>query len=361
MYALPSPRRQLQYRTVWRSAITGLCTGALYAIAQSLLISHRDARQTVLNGLLAGFLIGASVGAAEAFLFPNRFRRRPFVLLRLARNVLYATASAGWLLVVVVASRMYFEHRPLPDALHDYLSFGHFGVDVLAAISLSFFLVAMQQITTLHGPGQLAKFIAGTYHQPREVDRIFLFVDMKSSTTIAETLGNLTYSRFVQDFFYDLTDAILATGAEVYQYVGDEIVLAWPLRVGTERAQCVRCFYLMQDAIAARHEAYLAEYGYFPTFKAGLHGGRVVVTWVGEVKKEIVYHGDVLNTTARIQALCNELHQELLISETLLHQLGPLPYVRATHLTTLRLRGKSQEVSLYGLRRVGAGEMVEVE
>lgn len=353
MHALPSPRRQLQYRQVFRSAQTGLLVGLAYAVVQSLLAEH-DARQTVLNGLLAGFFIGASVGVVEAFWLPVRFRRLPFGWLQLARTLLYWGFSAFWLLMVVLNSRMYFAGLSLAGAWHHYLTAGHFRVDLIFAVLFSFLLGGLQQITTLHGPGQLLKFVNGTYHQPREVERIFMFVDMKSSTTIAETLGNLTYSRFIQDFFYDLTDAILATRAEVYQYVGDEIVLAWPMATGRQRAQCIRCFYLMQDAIEARRTGYLTDYGYFPTFKAGLHGGRVVVTWVGEVKKEIVYHGDVLNTTARIQALCNELGQELLISETLLQQLGPLPYVRATYLSTLRLRGKTQEVSLYGLRRAEA-------
>jgi adenylate cyclase len=353
MHTLPSPRRQLQYRQVFRSAQTGLLVGLAYAVVQSLLAEH-DARQIVLNGLLAGFFIGASVGVVEASWFPVRFRRLPFGWLLLARTLLYSAFSAFWLLIIVLSSRIRFEGFSLGGAWHHYLTAGHFRVDLIFAVLFSFVLGGLQQITTLHGPGQLLKFVSGTFHQPREVERIFMFVDMKSSTTIAETLGNLTYSRFVQDFFYDLTDAILATQAEVYQYVGDEIVLAWPLAANRERAQCIRCFYLMQDAIQARRAAYLAEYGYFPTFKAGLHGGRVVVTWVGEVKKEIVYHGDVLNTTARIQALCNELKQELLISETLLLQLGHLPYVRATYLTTLRLRGKTQEVSLYGLHRAEA-------
>jgi adenylate cyclase len=357
MYSLPPARRQLQYRSVGLSALMGLTIGGVYAGIQSV-ISGRSFYQTLITGLLVGFCIGASIGLGEAFVLPDKFRRQPFVFLLLARTLLYSVAGGCWLIIAVVASRMYFVHLAPGAALHDYLTAGRFHLDFFFSVLFSFVLVSAQQITTLHGPGQLLKFVAGTYHQPHEVERIFMFVDMKSSTSIAEALGNLTYSRFVQDFFYDLTDAILATGAEVYQYVGDEIVLAWPLQQGRHNAQCVRCFYLMQDAIAARRDAYCRQYGYFPHFKAGLHAGRVVVTWVGEVKREIVYHGDVLNTTARIQALCNELHQELLISETLLNQLDKLPYVKATHLSTLRLRGKQQEVSLYGLHRIGVPEPV---
>jgi adenylate cyclase len=64
-----------------------------------------------------------------------------------------------------------------------------------------------------------------------------------------------------------------------------------------------------------------------------------------------VYHGDVLNTTARIQSLCNELGQELLISEDLLTQLPPLSGVVAEFISTLNLRGRQQAISLHGLTR----------
>jgi len=63
---------------------------------------------------------------------------------------------------------------------------------------------------------------------------------------------------------------------------------------------------------------YLDLYGVYPEFKAGLHAGKVVVTWIGDIKKEIVYHGDVLNTTSRLEAECNRYNQTLLVSEFIL-------------------------------------------
>ena len=128
-------------------------------------------------------------------------------------------------------------------------------------------IIALQQISSLHGPGQLFNLVRGKYHRPQEVDRIFMFIDVKSSTTIAEELGNLRYSQFIQDFFLDLTDGIVLTKAEVYQYVGDEVVLTWPLPVGLRKAQCVRCFFLLQRSLEARKDSYLRQYGYYPASK----------------------------------------------------------------------------------------------
>jgi adenylate cyclase len=66
----------------------------------------------------------------------------------------------------------------------------------------------------------------------RRVKRIFLFIDLKSSTSIAESLGNLRYSEFLIDYYDDMTDAILMSKAEIYQYIGDEIVLTWSFARG---------------------------------------------------------------------------------------------------------------------------------
>jgi adenylate cyclase len=47
-------------------------------------------------------------------------------------------------------------------------------------------------------------------------------------------------------------------------------------------------------------------------FKAGLYFGKVVSAQIGDLKREIVYNGDVLNTTARIQAECNTYQRDCL-------------------------------------------------
>lgn len=346
---LTAPRRQLRVPIIRRYALRGMVLGAIYSVLRTGLLQQEVL--LVVRHALIGLGIGLSVGLSEAFVLGSNFRHKPFLFLLLVRTLLYTAVAALWLLLGVGLLYSHYQHLTYGAALTQYVQYGTFALDVGVSLLFCMFIVGLQQISSLHGPGELFNFIWGRYHQPREVERIFMFVDVKSSTTIAEELGNLRYSRFIQDFFSDLTDGLMLTKAEIYQYVGDEVVLTWPLEVGLSKAQCVRCFFLMQRSIEARKHVYLREYGHYPRFKAGLHGGRVVVTWVGEVKREIVYHGDVLNTTARIQSLCNELGQELLISQDLLTQLPPLASVQAAYLSTLQLRGRQQSISLYGLTR----------
>ena len=58
-------------------------------------------------------------------------------------------------------------------------------------------------------------------------DRAFMFLDLKSSTHLAEKLEHVSYSRLVQDCYAELTVPLIQYNAEVYQYVGDEVVLTW--------------------------------------------------------------------------------------------------------------------------------------
>ncbi|MGB3636487.1 MAG: adenylate/guanylate cyclase domain-containing protein, partial [Rivularia sp. (in: cyanobacteria)] len=108
---------------------------------------------------------------------------------------------------------------------------------------------------------------------------------------------------------------------EVYQYIGDEIVISWKLKNGLERNYCLQCFFDMKADLIKRQDAYLQKYGVFPDFKAALHFGEVTTGEIGALKKEIFFTGDVLNTTARIQGLCNEYNVDLLVSKVLIDQL----------------------------------------
>jgi adenylate cyclase len=105
----------------------------------------------------------------------------------------------------------------------------------------------------------------------------------------------------------------------------------------------------MKVIIEDNKHKYMAKYGVYPEFKAGMHGGQVIVTWIGELKKEIVYIGDVLNTTARIQEHCKQLEKEFLISEDLLNRLSGLDKVKASFVEEIIPRGKDEAIKLYSL------------
>ena len=197
-----------------------------------------------------------------------------------------------------------------------------------------------------YGPGQARALLLGKYFNPRKEQRIFMFLDIRSSTTIAEQLGEEKYFGFVSDFFRDITSPVLAARGEFYQYVGDEAVISWKMHRGLSNANCLRCFFAIQDHIASKANHYQQAYGVVPEFKAGVHAGPVTAGEIGVVKKDVVFSGDVLNTTARIQAECNKLGSDLLVSNELLNQIDRIDGLAVRSVGELELRGKSKPVAI---------------
>ena len=90
---------------------------------------------------------------------------------------------------------------------------------------------------------------------------------------MAEQLGDETYHELLKDFFSDITNPILDNNGEIYQYVGDEVIVAWKYEDGIKDNQCVKCFFDIKVHINNLREKYLKRYGLVPAFKAGIHCG----------------------------------------------------------------------------------------
>lgn len=189
-------------------------------------IDKRDIAGPTLRGMLIGFLVGTTIGLCEEFLFLDRFRRKSYLFLLLFRTVVYSVILVFYELLVNSASNFLTKDLSMGKSIYSAFYRENLPRDLSIIAIVSTTLIAMLQIRRLHRPGDLIKYVIGKYHLPEEVNKIFLFIDLKSSTTIAEKLGNTKYSSFLIDYFHDMTGAILMSKAEIYQYIGDEIILS---------------------------------------------------------------------------------------------------------------------------------------
>jgi len=208
-----------------------------------------------------------------------------------------------------------------------------------------------KQIDLKFGPGNLLNLLVGRFHHPQQDHRIFMFLDMKSSTTIAEKLGHIQVSRLIQDCFTDLT-IVRDYKAEIYQYVGDEAVLSWSLANGLENLNCIKAYFEFQNLLEKRGDFYKEKYGIVPFFKAGLNVGDVTVAEVGQIKREIAFHGDTLNTAARIEGMCNDYDKGLLISQSLKELMEDQEEFQINMVGEVVLRGKTQPLKIYSIDEI---------
>jgi adenylate cyclase len=176
-----------------------------------------------------------------------------------------------------------------------------------------------------------------------------MFIDLEGSTTLAERLGSARYFALLQRFVDDLTEPILEAEGEIYQYAGDEIVVTWTLDAGTRQANCVRCFFEMRQAVARGVDGYRRDFGAVPSFRGGLHGGRVTAGELNDLRRQIVFVGDILNTAARLEEYAKRANLDLVVSGTLLQRIALPRGIEATRCGDLELRGKEARVAAWSI------------
>ena len=305
---------------------------------------------SIIIGIVAG-LIG---GSLIVFFWENWLRTKSYGWSLL--NMLWSYTLV-YLMVSIISELFLPSIEPSDSLIHSdswedlwsLITSLSFIQNYLAWLLIVIFTLIALLVNDKYGPGVFVSFILGKYFHPKREERIFMFLDLRGATTIAEQLGESEYFNFLKDVFRDSTPEILNSKGEIYQYVGDEIVISWKKDSGTLNANCLQCFFDIQQRLLDKASYYREIYnGIVPEFKAGLHFGFVMVGEIGIVKRDIAYSGDVLNTAARIQSKCNELGVNILISKNLLVKLGSLPNAFKTReIGEIDLRGKQHSLMLY--------------
>lgn len=224
-------------------------------------------------------------------------------------------------------------------------SFAFWSIVIYAGLGMTVAII-ISEFAEYLGVEQFYKYLKGEYNRPNEEDRIFLFMDMKGSTTIAEQLGHVRYFELIKRSYEVMTNAILFHGGEIYQYVGDEVVLTWNTRTSRSFDQSIHCFEGITQSLIASKEAFIKEFGLAPEFKAGAHVGTVTSGEIGVLKRDIVYTGDVLNTASRIQGVCNQFSASLLVSKAIVDKCS-FSESHFTLVDEMILRGKQEKVLVY--------------
>ena len=221
------------------------------------------------------------------------------------------------------------------------------GLVVSVMAMVMFFMILLRQAQLLIGERNFRDIGLGRYRRPRTEERFFLFVDIVGSTPVAERLGPLAVHRYLDRIFQLASDPIDDHGGDVYQYVGDEIVVTWTVPEGRGEARPLACFFAIEAALASAAPDFEREFGTVPTLRAALHAGEVVTGEIGGSRRAIVFHGDVMNTTSRIENATRDLGRSFLVSEDALRRVeGAEDYV-LEDLGPLQLRGRQAAMRVY--------------
>ena len=295
--------------------------------------------------------VGLLIGFIEIKYLDHLFMHQNFAIRFICKLLIY---SVLFLIIIFITYPLavslelntdIMDRRVWEKYIQYFTSVTHLStaLQLATALVLSLFYT---EISEFIGQGVFLNFVTGKYHTPVEEERIFMFVDMKSSTSIAEQLGHQQYFKLLRAYYACFSEAIIQYEGEIYQYVGDEIILSWKYRSDQTDRRCIDCFFAMHQQLNSRKSFFKQKFGMIPGFKAGLHYGKVTTGEIGDIKKEILFTGDVLNATARIQSLCNTYKVSLLASVDLVSQLNLGSAYRVKTLGEVELRGKTEKKQL---------------
>jgi adenylate cyclase len=314
--------------------------------------------QGALGGAINAVIVIGAISSAEIFLRPTRLgdalERAPFLVTFAVKLLVY-----GIVIVLVVRGKpgprlaaigaaplvgpdlAWATYREIQGPTAHAMAMWLFGVGVA---------IFVLQMGRLIGYRTLGDILFGRYHRPRTEERFFLFIDIAGSTPLAERVGSAMIHRFLSEIFRVASPAIDDHGGEVYQYVGDEIVITWLVSEGRDGAQPLSCFFAVEEALQRRAADVEREFGAMPRLRAALHAGPVITGEVGGSRRAIVFHGDVMNTTARLEQATRELDRQFLVSGDALERLADLGSFAFEDLGLQRLRGRAAALHMYAVK-----------
>lgn len=340
----PRTRQKLKLLTaiIAASAVVGLGYSALLGQILGFEITF----DVLWRFAVQGVLLGGFFGVAQLFYFQGgpgeRFRRLPIIVEIIGQGLI----STGLLtLALFLGAVLLFRERFVKeDVVEDFVR------DIFFAFCIAMIIQFVLTVRSMIGGRVLRNLLVGHYHRPVREERIFMFLDIAGSTAIAERLGDVEAHSLISRFFFDVAQPTADFGGETHSYIGDEVIITWPMAEGLRNAACLKCCFAIAERFKQRAQFYQDQFGMVPNYRIGLHSGSVVAGECGDDKREIVYIGDTVNTTARIQEYCKKVDRNLLISGDLVERLVLPAEISVERMGSVQLRGKAKDIEIYAAR-----------
>ncbi len=342
-------RRRFEMRRVTVVLVAALFSGfvgwAYGAVFYGEYLNVDDAADPY-RGFRTGAMIGFIAAAIELYYIRSVRRswiRRVAFLPGLIVRIVVITIIIRAVLLINTGISNWLANEPL----YSDLTAGDEFRDTLFSLLFVLVFVTLSQLSAIIGFKRFVNLVVGRYFKPVAEERIFLFVDLIDSTPLARRLGDVQFHQFLSDFFHQLDMAVVRFGGEIVSYVGDCVIVTWPITGDSKRdTRVLRALYTMRLAVKLVADDFRTTYGTVPTFRAALHGGHVVVGECGDSRRQVTYLGDTVNVTGRLEALGKELGEPYLISSSLAGQLSPPDGIGFQTIGASRLKGLDSDTAI---------------
>jgi adenylate cyclase len=313
--------------------------GMAFVVAKGL-----TSPSAIMAGVAYGLLLGTTIAGVTLFVLDGPLRAwlgsLSFTANLLVRSAVYAA---------IILPIQFFQLGEVVTGASLNSAPRTFWSAVVYSVVFLILANLVLSIANIIGPRAFRNFIVGRYHTPVEENRFVLFVDIAGSTGLAERLGGVGIHRLLDRTFRLLTLSVVDYRGEVLNYVGDEIIVTWPERGGAVDCRPLRCFMAMRDELAGASSQLQHEFGVAPRIRGSLHFGPVIIGEIGDIKRAIVFNGDVMNTAARLEELSRTVDGGFLISRAAMERFGSVPPFAVRDLGRLPIRGRADGIDVVGI------------
>src|SRR5262245_13174726 len=237
------PGTKGRLKLLGRVAVAGTLIGSAYSILLNLTALGAPLRGALI-GAIHGFILSAAIGALELVGARTQVGRAveqaPFAVTLVVKSVVYGSMIA--IVTIVEPGTRLLGARPVSGSPR--------LVSLIFSFVATLVFIFVMQISQIVGGRTLRDWLLGRYHRPRREERFFLFIDIVGSTTLAERLGPVGVHQFLNRVFLLASDPVDDHEGEIYQYVGDEMVITWTEADGRVEARPIGCFFEIESALA---------------------------------------------------------------------------------------------------------------
>ena len=270
----------------------------------------------LINSLFIGAYIGLSIGVFEVFYVQstagNWFR---------ALNSLVHTGLYGLVIIAVYAIGILLVTWLVAPPEQAAAIRARMPLTLPAVFAITVITVLVLRVISFLGARNILYLLIGRYQRPVFEKRIFLFIDLKDSTSITESLGPKRAREFISRFLFDISKPITDRRGDIYKFMGDGVIAIWHWDDALTRTNVIAAVVDAASALKNRAAAYEREFDRVPEFRAGIHGGEVIVSEQGDLRRAIEFNGDNINIAARMEQKAKDHNLLVVISETIAREL----------------------------------------
>ncbi len=184
-------------------------------------------------------------------------------------------------------------------------------------------------------------------------DRVLalLFSDIRSFTTISETMRPDELIEWLNRYFEPMVDAIMKRNGIVDKYIGDAIMAFWgtPVKRDDDALQAVLAGLDMIEALQTFNQKLRAAGKKEWQIGIGINYGIVTVGNMGTAQKmNYTVIGDMVNLASRMEGLTKKYHQPLLISESV--HMKVKEKVSCRLIDNVEVKGKTRGVRIFSAK-----------